>query len=81
MADFRILNGKKKCTLMESFDGSAAVIQGKKVMLFKNLHEAKRKISQMGWEVNIAHIFGSSIKRELVRYREDASAITSGGKR
>jgi len=80
MADFRILNGKKKCTLMESFDGSAAVIQGKRVMLFKNLHEAKRKISKMGWEVNIAHIFGSSIKRELVGCHKGAATNSSGGK-
>lgn len=67
MIDFRILNGRKKCTIVETFDGRGIVYFGKKRVVYPSLRKAKEAVYGMGLEVNIHHIFGSSIQREMLR--------------
>jgi hypothetical protein len=63
---FEILNGAPKCTLIESFDGSASVLRSGKKHACKNLDEAKKLIERMGWEINIDHLFGSQVQRRII---------------
>ena len=65
MADFRILNGGPKATLIETFDGKGLLIASGWSAGFKSLEEAKAFVNQAGIEVNVSHIFGSSIAREI----------------
>ena len=62
MVDFLLLNGNKKCTLIERFDGSAVVLAGVKTE-FSDLEQAKHYIKDKDLEINISYLFGSSVKR------------------
>jgi len=65
MVDFRILNGSQTCTVVECFDNRALVFCGGKRMEFPSLEACKKHISENGLEMNICHLFGSSIKRQV----------------
>ncbi len=65
MTDFRLLNGNKKVTLIEMFNGHAIMISPDDRVEFESLDECKKHVSGAGFEVNISHLFGSSIRREI----------------
>ena len=64
--DFRLLNGGKKATVLERFDGSVLLLCGGSRREFGSLAECKKQIEAEGIEVNVYHLFGSSLKRELI---------------
>jgi len=60
MADFRLLNGKPRATLIQRFDGTVLVLgpQGKKVE-FKDratLHQIQAKVAKLGWVIGVEHL-------------------------
>ena len=60
-----LLNGNPRVTLIERFNGSAIILgpkAGERTEL-PSLLEAKCLIEIQGWEVNIAYLKGSPIKR------------------
>ncbi len=59
-----LLNGKEKCTLIETMAGEGVVIGPGFHFVFTNLEEAKSFIIKKGWEINIHFIKGSPIMRE-----------------
>ena len=61
MVDFRILNGSRKCTLIERFNSAAVVLLADEKNEFDDLDKAKNFIRENGLEVNVAHIFGLPI--------------------
>lgn len=65
MADFRLLNGAPKTTVIETFDSRAVIVRSGERLEFVSLEECKKYIERYGLEINISHVFGSSIKREI----------------
>ncbi len=63
--DLVLLNGNPKCTLIERFDGQVFVVRPGSKRRCANLGEAKKFIEKQGWEVNIAIIKGSPLRRLL----------------
>ena len=60
MADFRLLNGKPRATLIQRFDGSTLLI-GPKGERFEfdpgtTLTEAQTKVKECGWEIAVEHL-------------------------
>jgi len=60
MADFRLLNGKPRATLIQRFDGTVLILgpQGKKVE-FKDrvtLHQIQAKVAKLGWVIGVEHL-------------------------
>ena len=56
--DFRLNNGKPKCTVIQEFDHSVILLGpevGKKKK-FINLEDLKHFIQRRGYEINISHI-------------------------
>lgn len=55
--DFRLLNGKPKCTLIQKFNHLVVVIdpEGHKIT-FNCLNAAQKFILHSRWEVNVFHI-------------------------
>ena len=70
MVELRLLNGSKKITVIETFDSHAVIISPEGRQEFKSLEKCKEYISEAGFEVNISHLFGSSIKREIQNQKE-----------
>ncbi len=70
MTDFRLLNGSKKVTVVETFDSRAVIISPDGRQEFESLEKCKEYVSEAGFEVNVSHIFGSSIKRETQNKKE-----------
>lgn len=68
MVDFRLLNGSKKVTVIETFDGQAIVVSPEGRTEFKSLDEAKEFTHGQGIEINISMIHGSSLKREVLNH-------------
>lgn len=57
MTDFRLLNGKKKATIIERFDNTVRLIcPDLSRKDFETLHDCKTYIESQGWEINVAHI-------------------------
>lgn len=66
--DPALLNGKPKCTLIESFPGEVFVIRpGFKKDFERDLKKALVFIAEQGWELNIEIIKGSPILRRIQR--------------
>jgi hypothetical protein len=65
MNDFRLMNGTKKVTVIERFNGSTLLLCGIDRVEFLTLADCKKHISENGLEVGMSFIFGSSVKREL----------------
>jgi len=65
MTDFRMLNGTKKYTVIETMVNRALLVCPGETIGFQSLEECKKYISENGLEINIEHIAGSSIKREI----------------
>lgn len=63
MNDFLLLNGGQKATLIERFDNTAVLIAAGKKQEFLNLSEAKTFVKEKELEINVAFLFGSSVKR------------------
>lgn len=59
MVNFLLLNGGQKATLIERFDGSAAVIAPSKRYEFDDLEQAKHFIKEKELEINVSYLFGS----------------------
>jgi len=72
MVDFRLLNGAKKVTLIETFDSRALILSPGERLEFPSLAKCKEHISENGLEIDISHIFGSSIQREVDNYGNKA---------
>ncbi len=68
MVDFRLLNGAPKTTVIETFDSRAIIVRSGERHEFGSLEECKKHIEERGLEVNISHIFGSSIARKVRNY-------------
>jgi hypothetical protein len=60
MADFRLLNGKPRATLIQRFDGSALLLgpKGEKIEFDPGttLQEAQAKAGEYGWEIAVEHL-------------------------
>ena len=57
MADFRLLNGKTKVTMIERFDCSICLIcPDRTVKNFSGIQECMEFAKENGWEINIEHI-------------------------
>ncbi len=60
MADFRLLNGKPRATLIQRFDGSTLLVgpRGEKIEFDTGttLHEAQTKAGEFGWEIAVEHL-------------------------
>lgn len=57
MQDQMLLNGKPRCTLIQSFDGGAIIIGPRnsvKIKL-KNLHDVEKTVDKLGWVISIIH--------------------------
>ncbi len=65
MTDFRLLNGAPKITVIETFDSKAVGVRPGERLEFETLEELKKHIEKYGLEVNISHVFGSSIQRQI----------------
>jgi hypothetical protein len=65
MVDFRLLNGAPKITVIETFDSRAVIVRPGERLEFGSFAECKKHVEKRGLEVNVSHIFGSSIKREI----------------
>lgn len=65
MTDFRLLNGGKKFTVIETFDSKAILVRPGQRIEFESLEQLKKNISDNGLEINIEFIFGSSIQRQI----------------
>jgi len=64
MTDFRLLNGSKKVTVVETFDSRAIMVSPGGRREFESLEKCKEYVSEAGFEVSISHLFGSSIARK-----------------
>ncbi len=73
MTDFRILNGSPKVTVIETFDSRAVIVRPRERLEFGSLEECKKHVEKQGMEINISHIFGNSIKREIQKAKGGAS--------
>jgi hypothetical protein len=61
-----LLNGHKKCTLIERFDGTVVVLRpGFKHEFGRDLRKAKRILDRVGWEINIDIIKGDPVQRRM----------------
>lgn len=78
MTDFRLLNGSKKVTLIETFGGHAVMVSPDGRQEFESLEKCKEYVSEAGFEVNISHLFGSSIKRETQNKKEAHNVSNNG---
>jgi len=60
MADFRLLNGKLRATLIQRFDGSALLLgpKGEKIEFNfgTKLNEVQAKAGEFGWEIAVEHL-------------------------
>ena len=60
MADFRLLNGKPRATLIQRFDGSVLLLgpKGKKIEfnIGVTLHEVQTKVAKLGWVIGVEHL-------------------------
>jgi len=60
MADFRLLDGKPRATLIQRFDGSALLLgpKGEKIEFDPGttLKEAQAKAGKYGWEISVEHL-------------------------
>jgi len=60
MADFRLLNGKPRATLIQRFDGSALLLgpKGERIEFDPGttLNEAQIKVKEYGWEIAVEHL-------------------------
>lgn len=65
MVDFRLLNGAPKVTLLERVDNSAALVAPGLKEEFTNMKDAMEFASHKGMEINISHVFGTSMGREI----------------
>jgi hypothetical protein len=60
-----LLNGKPRCTIIETFDGRGIVAKPGFKEKFKNLNAAKAFIQEKDWQVNIHFIKGSPLFRVM----------------
>lgn len=65
MVERLLLNGDQKVTLIERFDNRALILASGQRWEFDTLNEAKGFVAVSNMEVSVAHLFGSSVKREL----------------
>ena len=60
MADFRLLDGKPRATLIQRFDGSALLVgpKGEKIEFDPGttLKEVQTKAGEYGWEIAVEHL-------------------------
>jgi hypothetical protein len=60
MADFRLLDGKPRATLIQRFDGSALLVgpKGEKIEFDPGttLKEVQAKAGEYGWEIAVEHL-------------------------
>ncbi len=60
MADFRLLGGKPRATLIQRFDGSALLVgpKGEKIEFGPGttLKEVQAKAGEYGWEIAVEHL-------------------------
>jgi len=68
MTDFRILNGNRKATLIETFDGKAKLFPPGWSMQFATLEQAKKFVHDSEIEINISMIHGSQVQREVLAH-------------
>lgn len=67
-----LLNGYKKCTLIERFNGTVVVLRpGFRHEFGKDLKRAKRCLDRAKWEINIDIIKGDPIQRRMRDEKED----------
>lgn len=60
-----LLNGHRRATIIESFNGEVSVILPGFRKTFPNIREAQRFILNSEWEVNVEMIHGSAISRGM----------------
>jgi hypothetical protein len=65
MVDFRLLNGNPKITVIETFDSRGVSVRPGERLEFGSFEECKKHVEKHGLEVNVSHIFGNSIGREI----------------
>ena len=65
--DMELQNGGTKCTIIESFYGTACVVRPGFVQRFDRLEDAVAWVKDAGWEINISIIKGSKTLREVQR--------------
>jgi hypothetical protein len=65
MVGFRLLNGVPKITVIETFDSRAVIVRPGECLEFGSLEKCKKYVEKHGLEINISHLFGNSIKREI----------------
>jgi len=72
MKDFRLLNGKPRCTILESFDGMIIVIGPNIVKSnHKEMGKAFDFIEKSYWETNISHLHGPyGLKQREDKYHD-----------
>ncbi len=60
MADFRLLNGNPRATLIQRFDGSVLLLgpQGKKFEFEEGvtLHQIQAQVEKLGWVIGVEHL-------------------------
>ena len=60
MADFRLLNGKPRATLIQRFDGSTLLLGPKSEKIEfdfgTGLNEVQAKAGEFGWEIAVEHL-------------------------
>ncbi len=60
MADFRLLNGNPRATLIQRFDGSVLLLgpQGKKLEFEEGvtLHQIQAHVEKLGWVIGVEHL-------------------------
>ncbi|MBP1734477.1 MAG: hypothetical protein H6Q53_764 [Deltaproteobacteria bacterium] len=67
MADFRLLNGKPRATLIQRFDGSTLLLgpRGEKIEfeIGTALPEAQTKAGELGWQIAVEHLHLIALSR------------------
>jgi hypothetical protein len=72
MRELRLSNGKPKCTILESFDGTIIVIgPNSTTSNHKEMKEAFDFIEKSYWEINISHLHGPyGLKQKKENYHD-----------
>jgi hypothetical protein len=73
LTDFRLLNGAPKITVIETFDSRAVIVRPGERLEFVSLEECKKHVEKHELEINISHIFGNSIGREIQKAKGGVS--------
>lgn len=64
--DIELLNGKPRCTLIESFMGKVFLIKPPDFKReFATLEKAKEWVQKKNWDINISFVKGSKTLRDI----------------